>query len=156
MGGPLSETDDLVLLRRLSDRYADAVDRRDGDALAQLFGAQGRLILPSLGGSEGDTLVGDGVRAALDPLAVYDRTFHHVGAAVFDLDGDRASGRVQCSAHHYERTHNGPIDLVMFIVYRDEYCRVGGDGRAGGDWRFDTRLVDVRWTEAHPANRVRR
>lgn len=146
----MSETDDLVLLRRLSDTYADAVDRRDAAALVRLFGGDGRLILPSLGGSDGATLTGDQVRAALDPLAVYDRTFHHVGAAVFEVDGDRASGRVQCSAHHYERTHNGPIDLVMFIVYDDEYRR------AGGDWIFDRRLVDVRWTEAHPANRVRR
>ena len=146
----MSETDDLVLLRRLSDTYADAVDRRDAAALARLFGGDGRLILPTLGGSDGGTLTGDQVRAALDPLAVYDRTFHHVGAAVFDLDGDRASGRVHCAAHHYERTHNGPIDLVMFIVYDDEYRR------AGGDWIFDRRLVDVRWTEAHPAHRVRR
>lgn len=149
-GAQLSETDDLVMLRRLSDTYADAVDRRDASALARLFGHDGRLILPALGGSGGDTLTGDQVRAALDPLAVYDRTFHHVGGAVFELDGDRASGRVQCSAHHYERTHNGPIDLVMFIVYDDEYRR------AGGDWIFDRRVVDVRWTEAHPANRVRR
>ena len=146
----MSETDDLVLLRRLSDTYADAVDRRDAGALARLFGQDGRLILPALGASDGATLTGDQVRAALDPLAVYDRTFHHVGAAVFDVEGDRAAGRVQCSAHHYERTHNGPIDLVMFIVYDDEYRR------EGADWRFERRLVDVRWTEAHPANRVRR
>lgn len=139
-----------MLLRRLSDRYADAVDRRDAGALAELFGPEGRLVLPSLGGSGGETLTGDQVRAALEPLGVYDRTFHHVGAAVFDCDGDRATGRVQCSAHHYERTHNGPIDLVMFIVYEDEYRR------AGGDWLFARRLVDVRWTEAHPAHRVRR
>lgn len=142
----MSAAGDLLLLRRLVDRYADAVDRRDADEFASLFGSDGRLTLPP----DGPTLAGDGVRAALDPLAVYDRTFHHVGAAVFDLDGDRASGRVQCSAHHYERTHNGPIDLVMFIVYHDDYVRVDDD------WLFASRVVDVRWTEAHPAHRVRR
>lgn len=137
---------DLLLLRQLADRYADAVDRRDAEAFASLFGQEGSLTLPP----DGPTLTGDGVRAALDPLAVYDRTFHHVGAAVFDVDGDKASGRVQCSAHHYERTHNGPIDLVMFIVYHDEYRR------AGDGWLFSSRVVDVRWTEAHPAHRVRK
>ena len=146
----MTQVDDLVLLRQLVDRYADAVDRRDIDGFSALFGDGGTLTLPALGPGEPSTLSGHSLPAALEPLAVYDRTFHHVGAAVFDLDGDRATGTVQCSAHHYERTHNGPIDLVMYIVYRDEYRR------SGTAWKFARRVVDVRWTEAHPAHRVRR
>lgn len=143
-------TDDLVLLRQLVDRYADAVDRRDLHAFAALFGGDGTLTLPSLGGSEAAMLTGESLPSALEPLAVYERTFHHVGGAVLDIDGDSASGRVQCSAHHYERTHNGPIDLVMYIVYEDRYRR------RGDRWTFASRIVDVRWTEARSAHRIRR
>ena len=146
----MNQGDDLVLLRQLVDRYADAVDRRDIEGFSALFGDGGTLTLPALGPGEASTLSGDSLPAALEPLAVYERTFHHVGAAVFDVNGDTATGRVQCSAHHYERTHNGPIDLVMYIVYRDEYLR------SGAAWTFGSRIVDVRWTEAHPAHRVRR
>ena len=146
----MNQSDDLVLLRQLVDRYADAVDRRDIDGFSALFGDGGTLTLPALGPGEASTLSGDTLPAAREPLAVYERTFHHVGAAVFDVDGDTATGRVQCSAHHYERTHNGPIDLVRFIVYGDEYRR------SAGAWTFASRVVDVRWTEAHPAHRVRR
>jgi len=146
----VSDTDDLVALRQLVDRYADAVDHRDTKAFTVLFGGDGTLTLPALGSGEPSTLTGPSLAAALEPLAVYDRTFHHVGAAVFEIDGDSATGRVQCSAHHYERTHNGPIDLVMYIVYRDEYRR------SGPGWSFASRVVDVRWTEARPAHRVRR
>lgn len=149
MGGR-AVTDDLVLLRQLVDRYADAVDRRDTGAFTALFGDTGTLTLPALGGSEASILAGGTLPAALEPLAVYERTFHHVGGAVFEVDGDSARGWVHCSAHHYERTHNGPIDMVMFIVYHDEYRR------AGRGWEFASRIVDVRWTEAHPAHRVRR
>ena len=146
----MSLADDIVMLRQLVDRYADAVDRRDSEIFAALFGDEGTLTMPPLGGSEPTRLKGGAVRKALEPLAVYDRTFHHVGGAVFDVEGDTATGRVHCSAHHYERTHNGPIDLVMHIVYEDEYRRFGAR------WGFASRIVDVRWTEAHPANRVRR
>lgn len=146
----MTRAEDLVLLRQLVDRYADAVDRRDTEAFGALFGDSGSLTLPPLGGGQPATLAGASVTTSLEPLAVYERTFHHVGAAVFEVDGDSATGRVQCSAHHYERTHNGPIDLVMYIVYQDEYRR------SDPGWTFASRVVDVRWTEAHPAHRVRR
>lgn len=143
-------SDDLLLLRQLVDRYADAVDRRDIDGFTALFGENGTLTLPALGGSEAALLSGGSLPSALEPLAVYERTFHHIGGAVFDVDGDRANGRVQCSAHHYERTHNGPIDLVMYIVYEDRYRR------SEDIWTFASRIVDVRWTEARSAHRIRR
>lgn len=146
----MSSVDDVVLLRQLVDRYADAVDRRDVEHFRALFGEEGTLTLPPLGGSEATVLTGSAVSEGLEPLAVYERTFHHVGGAVFDVTGDAATGTVHCSAHHYERTHNGPIDLVMHIVYDDRYHR------SAGRWSFASRVVDVRWTEAHPAHRVRR
>jgi hypothetical protein len=75
------------------------------------------------------------------------RTFHHVGGAVF-APGDEpgtASGRVHCLAHHYDRTGNGPVDLVMMIRYHDHY-------RKDGQWRITERRVAIEWTELHAAH----
>ncbi|HWE57575.1 MAG TPA: nuclear transport factor 2 family protein, partial [Acidimicrobiales bacterium] len=89
---------------------------------------------------------GPDVVRSFDVLAGFHRTFHHVGGCVFDETGpDAATGRVKCLAHHYERTGNGPVDLVMMIHYHDSYRRDGG-------WRIAERRVAIEWTELHPAH----
>jgi hypothetical protein len=145
---------DLTELRSVVDRYADAVDRRDPDALVALFGPTGRLRTGGGGAGGGDGeggWTGPAVADVISTVSSYARTFHHVGGAVFEEAGPgEATGRVHCSAHHYDRTANGPVDLVMHIVYQDRYRR---DGER---WLIEDRLVDVAWTELHPAHPLRR
>jgi hypothetical protein len=142
--------DDEVALRGLVDRYADAVDRRDGDVLRRLFTTTGVLRVQADGGPVENEWSGGDVVRTLDVLAGFDQTFHHVGGCVFDDDGEAATGRVHCLAHHYERTGNGPVDLVMMIRYHDRYERQS-DG-----WRIAVRRVAIQWTELHPAHPKRR
>lgn len=162
---------DLVELRQLVDRYADAVDRRDGNALVALFAQGGSL---HVGGDHAQAWVGPEVVRSLDTLAGYERTFHHVGGAVFEPDGDEpesghtrgaAQGRVHCLAHHYQRTESGPVDLVMVLRYLDSYVRSGEpgtqgtqgtQGTVGAAWRIARRQVSIEWTELHPAHPRRR
>jgi hypothetical protein len=145
-----ANSEDAVALRQLVDRYADAVDARDGDGLRAAFTAGGILRVQADGGPVENEWSGAGVVGSLDVLAGFDRTFHHVGGCVFDTDGDAATGRVHCAAHHYERTTNGPVDLVMMILYHDRYAN-----EAGG-WRIAERRVAIQWTELHPAHPKRR
>ena len=142
--------EDVVALRQLVDRYADAVDGRREDGLLQLFMPGGTLRVQADGGAVENEWSGADVVRSLDVLAGFDRTFHHVGGCVFEPDGDGATGRVHCLAHHYERTGNGPVDLVMMIRYHDRYAR------AGGAWRIEERRVAIEWTELHPAHPKRR
>lgn len=145
------DADVAAHLRDLVDRYADAVDRRDADGLLSLFTAGGRLTMQSDGGPVESEWSGPEVTRSLDAVAGYHRTFHHIGGAVFDLSAeDRATGRVVCLAHHYDRTANGPVDLVMMIRYHDVYLR-GADG-----WLIEERRVAVEWTELHPAHPARK
>jgi hypothetical protein len=140
-----------VALRDLVDRYADAVDRREAHGLVDLFAPDGILLVQADGGPVESEWAGAEVTLSLDALAGFHRTFHHVGGAVFEVTGEeRATGRVHCLAHHYERTGNGPIDLVMMIRYHDTYAR------HGGVWRFSERRVAVEWTELHAAHPTRR
>ncbi len=143
---------DAIELRQLVDRYADAVDRRDGPAVAGLFAPDGVLRVQADGGPIEAEFAGAGVAGVLETLVAYHRTFHHVGGAVFEAGPapGGASGRVQCIAHHYERTGNGPVDLEMMIHYHDRYSR------ETGRWLIAERRVAIEWTELHPAHPVRR
>lgn len=146
---------DMVELRQLVDRYADAVDRRDAAALAALFEPDGAVVVQAGGGPEQTGWAGPDLPGLLDSLAGYQRTFHHVGGAVFEPEqagGDGAAvGRVQCLAHHYQRTESGPVDLVMALRYHDRFRRQPGEG-----WLIVERRVELEWTELHPAHPLRR
>lgn len=141
---------DLADLRQLVDRYADAVDRRDGAALVGLFTEGGEVSVQADGGQVEDRWAGARLADLLQALAGYDMTFHHVGGTVFDGDGGAATGRIACLAHHYQRTASGPVDLIMAIRYHDRYR-----SQATG-WRIAERRVAVQWTELHPAHPVLR
>jgi SnoaL-like domain len=147
--------EDTTCLNRLVDAYADAVDRRDAEALIALFTPQGRLRVQTEDGPVESSYEGAAVADLLGTVASYDRTFHHVGGRVFEAggrgDGLRVSGRIHCLAHHYQRTPNGPVDLVMMIRYLDDY-----DRSVEGSWLIADRQVVVDWTELHPAHPFRR
>ena len=149
MVGELTEAD-LLELRQLVDKYADAVDRLDETSLLNLFTTDGTLRVQADEAAVENEWAGSGVTGSLEPLRAYHRTFHHVGGAVFEGSADGASGRVHCQAHHYQRTGNGPVDLVMMIVYHDRYAR------QEGSWRIAERRVAIQWTELHPAHPARR
>lgn len=139
-----------MALRDIIDRYADAVDRRDPVALRSVFSAQGVLRVQADDGPVENEWSGADVAEVLGTLSGFTSTFHHVGGCVFDLEGMMATGRVHCLAHHYERTGNGPVDLVMMIRYHDRYVR------EADSWRIEERRVAVEWTELHPAHPKRR
>lgn len=145
---------DSVALRDVVDRYADAVDRRDAEALRTLFADDGVLRVQTDDGPVESEWSGPDVVRSLDAVAPYSMTLHHIGGCVFTggdgPGGTSASGRVRCLAHHYDRTDNGPVDLVMMIVYHDSYIR------PADAWRISERRVAIQWTELHPAHPKRR
>ncbi len=148
-------------LRALSTAYAEAVDARDGAALAALFVADGSLVVPDYPDDLRPVITRQGHQALQripEGLRRYHRTFHLVGGASFDVDGDRAGGEVQCVAHHVSTVGGpGPLDgagpagparagtdTVWFIRYRDRYRR------SGPTWRFVRRQLHLQWVEEHP------
>jgi SnoaL-like domain len=141
---------DHVELRRLVDAYADAVDGLDDAAFIGLFTPDGTLRVQSDDGPSENVWAGPDLTGSFELLRPFHRTFHHVGGAVFEPDGNGASGRVHCTAHHYQRTGNGPVDLVMMIRYHDRYTK--HDGR----WLISDRRVAIQWTELHSAHPPRR
>jgi hypothetical protein len=137
-------------LRALSTAYADAADARDGAAMAALFVAEGSLVVPDYPIDLRPVVTRQGHQALQripEALRRYRYTFHLVGGATYNVDGDRATGEVQCVAHHVSAAE-GPgsdgTDTVWFIRYRDRYRR------SGPTWRFVHRELHLQWVEEHP------
>jgi|SRR5438067_3429360 len=146
------EPDDDLALRALAYAYARAMDRRDVDLLLTAFTPDARLALfdPADGPDPVMERVGhDALAAMVGRIARYDRTYHFVGNAVYDVDGDDATGEVHGIAHHLTRDGDGVgTDRVMLIRYDDRYHR-GDDG-----WRIVERRVLVDWTETRTVDAV--
>lgn len=149
-------------LRELSLAYAAAADARDGEALAALFVEGGALVVPRYPVDLRPVVTRSGPDAlaqVAEMLGRYDRTFHIVADGRFVVEGDHASGEVQCVAHHVtaaeeaeeDSAGSGPPvcagnDMVWFIRYRDQYRRT-----ASG-WRFVRRELHLQWVEEHPVS----
>jgi hypothetical protein len=152
--GPRDDEDSLLAL---SIGYASAADARDGPAFADLFCAEGALVVPKYPDDLRPVITRSGREALTEVpegLERFERTFHQVTNASFTLDGDRATGEVQCVAHHLLMAGDGSgpdpswIDHVWFIRYRDGYTRT----TAG--WRIARRVLHLQWVEERAVERV--
>ncbi|HEV3366806.1 MAG TPA: nuclear transport factor 2 family protein [Acidimicrobiales bacterium] len=149
---------DEEALRALSTAYAAAVDACDGAMLTSLFVPEGELVVPNYPDDLRPTITRKGheaLRRLPDGLRRYHRTFHQVSNHNYAIEGDRATGKVLCVAHHVTgaggRAEDGRADdgragtdTVWFIRYVDEYRRTG----AG--WRIERRQLHLLWVEERP------
>ena len=107
---------DRLALRALADQYAWAVDRRDRDGFLGVFHPDGVLVLLDHADPTVVTATRRGHAELADiteRIARYDKTFHFVGNARYEIDGDRATGEVYCLAHHLTPDRHGGTDLVQ-------------------------------------------
>lgn len=140
--------DDRVALRDLVARYAMHADRRDLDALSELFEPEASLVLPDPPTELGPvhTHTGrDAIVQALSSLHTIPVTTHELVGEVFDGEGDTATGHIACVAHHI--TEKG--DLVWHLHYTDAYTR------RENTWRLTHRALQIDWIETRPVRKVR-
>ena len=130
---------DRVELRGLVDAYAVAADRRDGDAIADLFSSDGALQLfdqPDITRAPIDVRES---RAALVAgprrLDRYLSTSHFVGQQVLEIRSLGVTGTVYCLANHLYRDGDQVMSFVVHVRYLDDYVR------SDGTWRFRLRRV---------------
>jgi len=134
-------------LHELVERYAQAVDRADGTAVAALFADDGVLALWMNPGSDEQTgeMVGPRQIATVgDGLRRYVATHHTISSHTSVVDGMHASGETLCTAHHVEEVDGGQQDRVLYLRYTDTYARTT-EG-----WRFSRRELRVQWASILP------
>lgn len=145
----LSVSDHLGL-RRLVDSYAVAVDRRDGEAVADLFLHGGELLVHSNGDPDGAP---DQTRNTRDQLVAgplklsrFLSTSHLVGQQVVEPEDEGAArGIVYCIADHlYSNPDGQRMTFVVHVRYLDQYERMARS------WFFRRRRVLFDFVEHRP------
>lgn len=119
---------DRIELEELVVRYANAIDRRDFDALDGVFTADAYIDYRAMGGIDGAyPAVKKWLPQALGHFPGY---MHLVGNCEFRVDGDRASGRVACFNPMVVPNPQGGSDTMFLgLWYVDEYRRTAGGWR---------------------------
>lgn len=133
---------DREALRRLCQGYASGVDERDPVQFLEVFASDAEVRVfepPGAGDSPNRTMRGhDEIGLIVERIAYYSRTSHRIGSCSFDVQGDAASGRVDCEAHHFLPSPQDDIDRMMHVRYEDVYRR---DQR--GTWKIARREVRI-------------
>jgi ketosteroid isomerase-like protein len=131
-GGDVNPTNlaDEHAIETLLARYADAVNRRDAEAWAALWTADG--VWKAFGQAfEGRDVVVGTWKAAMQGFRF---VFHVVHSGVIELDGDTAHGRWSIS-EQLQSVSGAPG--MLLALYHDDYRR------EGEDWRFASRELQV-------------
>jgi uncharacterized protein (TIGR02246 family) len=136
-------------LQELVERYAQAVDRADGHAVADLFtedGVPATWMDPTTGSSTGDNKGRAAIAKAVDGLRRYGATHHTISSHSSTVDGAHATGETLCTAHHVSEDGRKKHDRVLYIRYLDTFVRTSGP------WLFSRREVHVQWASTLPVD----
>ena len=137
---------DIVALKQLAYRYADAIDACDVDRFLAVFTAKARLHVyhpdaevpfAELSGHEQLQIVPGRMRN------MFAQTMHIMTNQLVDIDGDRATGTVLCTARHLTIDRENSMNVM--IRYIDCYERIGSG------WEIADRQIRFLWSEQHAA-----
>jgi hypothetical protein len=127
--------EDRVAIADLLARYADAVDRRDLDALDDVFTPDATIDFSAFGGSTGD--LGETKRFLTDSLALFRRTQHMMGLPLISVTGDEASARTACHNPMLIDNADGTTSVWLIGLWYDDALVRTRDG-----WRIRHRRQD--------------
>jgi hypothetical protein len=146
-GLTVNPTEDYLAVRRLVDSYAFAIDKRDANALTDLFTFDAHLTSyrPGVTRPAFDLCGPTEIATLLHRLARYSLTFHLTGNHVAELDGDHGTGETYCLAHHFGQDEDGQFSRVAPVVYLDNYLRTSTG------WKFQQRTIKRQWLERRQA-----
>lgn len=136
-------------LHELVERYAQAVDRADGNAVAELFVEDGVLATwmdPATRKPTGEKNDRSAIAKAVDGLSRYVATHHTISSHSSIVDGAHATGETLCTAHHVTEADGRKSDRVLYIRYLDTFVRTSGP------WLFSRREVHVQWSSTLPVD----
>ncbi|WP_043114038.1 nuclear transport factor 2 family protein [Solimonas soli] len=132
----LRELADRLELERLVVRYAYAIDERAFERLDDIFTPDAYIDYRAMGGIDGGYAQ---IRAWLpQALGVFPACMHFNGNFLFEIDGDRASGKVACfNPMVLPKADGAPGEgdtMFLGLWYLDRYVRT-----AAG-WRIRERI----------------
>jgi uncharacterized protein (TIGR02246 family) len=136
-------------LHELVERYAQAVDRADGAAVAELFAEDGVLALwtdPTSSDPTAERIGRAAITKSVDSISHYVATHHTISSHTSVVEGATATGETLCTAHHLLEEGSKRSDRVLYIRYVDTFVR------SSGPWLFSRREMRVQWTSTLPVD----
>ena len=128
--------EDEFQIRDLACRYARMVDRREWNAIDEVFTEDAELSGPGYVMRGHAELV-----EGLSSIDRYSATMHCIHNQLCEIDGDIGWGEFYCVANHLHKIESEPWKLDMGIRYEDRYRRTK-DG-----WRITKRVLHVIWQQ---------
>lgn len=139
----VAEIEARQALHDLNVRYAMGVDRRDRTALAALWWPDSVIDFGLFKGS------GEEFAAVIsEPNPAVEISHHFASNELFELDGDRATGRSYVIGVSSLAGEGGKREQMVGGRYLDKY------ERRGGVWKFRHRLFVVDWMVSQPSTAV--
>jgi len=145
-GRDLQRLLDKQAIAELIYKYAEGIDRRDGDLLATLFTAECRLHYAADYDEPASTLIDNWRPGVPSPFLA---THHHVGNIQirFLAEGEARSITYLHAIHRAER--NGVIvDEMVRSRYLDRLLKLDGQ------WRFAERWIVYDWSRVAPSDKT--
>jgi hypothetical protein len=130
---------DHIEIQQLNYRYADCIDGRRFDELADVFTPGAHIDYSVYGGAVGQT---DAIIAFLKKgLAVF-KAYQHFNANLqITLHGDTATGRIMCFNPQELNLGEGKTHFYMLgLWYKDQYIRTNKG------WRICERVEEKCWS----------
>lgn len=139
---------DRAEIRQLIERYAGYADARSAGKVADLFAADGELVV-WLDPNVEQPSMRRGRPAIAEAIGFLDR-FHHtqhlIASSVIDVEPDAAAAHAetQCTAHHLTVEGAEASDWTVYLRYSDDFARIDGT------WLIARRELRTMWTTTTP------
>ena len=137
---------DIVALEQLAYRYANAIDACDVDRFLAVFKPDARMHIyhPDAEEPFADLLGHEQLQIIPGRMRnMFAQTMHIMTNQLVDVDGDRATGTLLCTARHLTIDRDNSMNVM--IRYIDCY------ERCDGTWKIADRQIRFLWTEQHAA-----
>ena len=137
---------DIVALEQLAYRYANAIDACDVDRFLAVFTRDARMHIyhPDAEEPFADLLGHEQLQIIPGRMRnMFAQTMHIMTNQLVDVDGDRATGTLLCTARHLTIDRDNSMNVM--IRYIDCY------ERCDGAWKIADRQIRFLWTEQHAA-----
>lgn len=137
---------DIVALKQLAYRYADAIDACDADRFVSVFTPDARMHIyhPDAEAPFADYSGHEQLHAIPDRMRnTFAQTMHVMTNHLVEIDGDQATGTVLCTARHLTLDRENSMNVMTRYVDR---CT-----RIGGAWSIADREIHFLWSEQHAA-----
>jgi hypothetical protein len=143
------EAADRLAIRELMDAYAFCADTRDAKGQMALFAKDTHFVVFMDEKSPNPTMElhkREDLAPVFADLNQYESTMHFNGQSTVVIDGDRATGKLYCIAHHVKVSEGKRSLFLAYIRYLDTFAK------SNENWLFAERKLMVAWTETRPLN----